>query len=84
MLLIIFGKECKFKPLLTSNLDIGVLKRNIIAATKPDITIEVAGDHYTVTTHTTIKNVTIAFTLGQQYEADPGTDKKAKVIFFGR
>jgi hypothetical protein len=57
-----------------------LLKRNIIAATKPDITIEVSGDHYTVTTHTTIKDVKIAFTLGQEYEADPGTDKKAKVI----
>ena len=61
-----------------------MIKRNVVAATKPDITIEVDGDHYTVTTHTTLKNIKIAFTLGQEYEADPGTDRVAKVRSFLR
>jgi hypothetical protein len=56
-----------------------MIKRNVIGATKPDITIEADGDHYTVTTHTTLKTIKIAFTLGQEYEADPGTDRVAKV-----
>ena len=52
----------------------------MIAATKPDITVEADGDNYTFTTHTTLKTIKIAFTLGQEYEADPGTDRTAKVI----
>ena len=57
-----------------------MMKRSIIAATKPDIIIENDGDNYTVTTVTSIKTIKISFTLGQQYEADPGTDKKSKVF----
>ena len=60
-------------------LDVGMIKRNVIAATKPDITVEADGDSYTFTTHTALKTVKISFTLGQEYEADPGTDRVAKV-----
>ena len=60
-----------------------MIKRNVIAATKPDITVEVAGDTYTFTTHTTLKTVKVTFTLGQEYEADPGTDRIAKVLNLG-
>jgi hypothetical protein len=56
-----------------------MIKRNVISATKPDIVIEVNGNNYTVTTITSLKTIAISFTLGQEYEADPGTDKKANV-----
>ena len=61
-----------------------MIKRNVIACTKPDITVEISGDSYTVTTHTTLKTITISFTLGQEYEADPGTDRLTKVIMLLR
>ncbi len=48
-----------------------------LAGAKPDITIEVDGDNFTVTSLKTIK-----FTLGEEYEADPGTGKVAKVRIF--
>jgi hypothetical protein len=51
----------------------------VIAATKPDVVVEVDGDNYTFTTITTLKTIKISFTLGQEYEADPGTDRTAKV-----
>ena len=58
---------------------VGLVKRGLIACTKPDITVEIDGDNYTVTTHTSLRTIVIKFTLGQEYEADPGTDKLAKV-----
>ena len=59
--------------------DVGMIKRNVIASTKPDIVIEATGDNYTVTTITSLKTIKISFTLGQEYEADPGTDKTSTV-----
>jgi len=53
----------------------------VIAATKPDVVVEVDGDNYTFTTITTLKTIKISFTLGQEYEADPGTDRTAKVKY---
>jgi hypothetical protein len=53
--------------------------RSIVAATKPDIIIEVDGDHYTITTVTALKTINVSFTLGQEYETDPGTEKKTTV-----
>jgi len=60
--------------------EIGMMMRSIISATKPDIVIENDGNNYSVTTVTSLKTIKISFTLGQQYEADPGTDKKSKVL----
>ena len=62
-----------------------MIKRNLITSTKPDIVIEADGDNYTVTTITSLKTIKISFTLGKEYEADPGTDKTSTVIktFFG-
>ena len=34
--------------------DVGMIKRNVIASTKPDIVIEATGDNYTVTTITSL------------------------------
>ena len=56
--------------------------RNIITRTKPDITVEADGDNYTFTTHTTLKTVVIKFTLGQEYDADHGTGRVARVTYF--
>ena len=53
--------------------------RSIVAATKPDIIIEVDGDNLTITTVTALKTIKVSFTLGQEYEADPGTDKTSTV-----
>ena len=74
------GLEGGSQMFLLICLDVGMIKRNVIAATKPDITVEADGDTYTFTTHTALKTIKITFTLGQEYEADPGTDKIAKVI----
>ena len=60
--------------------DIGMLKRKLIAASKPDMIVEVDGNRYTVTTILKLKTLKIAFTLGQVYEADPGTDRITKYI----
>ncbi len=57
-----------------------MVKRKLIAATKPDIIVEVNGDNYHIKTVTAVKTVEISFTLGQEYEADPGTDRKAKYV----
>jgi hypothetical protein len=59
-----------------------MIKRNLIAATKPDILIEADGDNYTVSTITSVKTIKISFTLGKEYEADPGTDKVSTVNTF--
>ena len=59
-----------------------MIKRNVIASTKPDMIIEIDGDNYTVTTVTSLKTIKISFTLGKEYEADPGTDKKSTVMFY--
>jgi hypothetical protein len=59
-----------------------MLQRNVVAATKPDILIEINGDNYTVSTITSLKTIKISFTIGQQYEADPGTGKKSNVTAF--
>jgi hypothetical protein len=56
------------------------MRRTIVAATKPDITVEVEGDKYTVSTITTLKTIDVSFTLNQEYEVDPGTEKLTKVM----
>ena len=66
--------------MLLKPLDVGLMLRSIVAATKPDIIIEADGDNLTITTVTALKTITVSFTLGQEYEADPGTEKKTKVI----
>merc|ERR1712079_321046 len=59
---------------------VGMMKRKIICATSPDIVMEVNWDEITSTTITSLKTIKISFTLGKEYEADPGTDKKAIYI----
>ena len=53
--------------------------RSIILGSNPEVTVAVDGDNYTITTHTEIKDVIVQFTLGQEYEADPGTGNVGKV-----
>lgn len=55
--------------------DVGMIKRNVLASTKPDIIVEVDGDQFTITTITSLKTIKMIFTLGQEYEYDPGIDK---------
>lgn len=50
--------------------------RKAMASTKPDITIEVDGNKFTITTSTTLKTMKVEFTLGEAYEADPGVGTK--------
>nr|ACO14989.1 Fatty acid-binding protein, adipocyte [Caligus clemensi] len=59
---------------------VGTIHRMAVSKTKPDIVVEVSGDNYTFTTKTSIKDVKISFTLGQEYECDPGTGRTAKYI----
>jgi hypothetical protein len=56
-----------------------MLQRNVLATTKPDIIIENAGNVYTVTSIISLKAIKITFTLGTQYEADPGYGWKSNV-----
>ena len=53
--------------------------RSLILGSNPEVTVAVDGDTYTITTHTEIKDVIVQFTLGQEYEADPGTGNVGKV-----
>jgi hypothetical protein len=54
--------------------------RELILGSNPEVTVEVDGDNYKFTTHTEIKDVVTSFTLGQEYEADPGTGNVGKFI----
>ncbi len=57
-----------------------MVKRKLVAATSPDILVEVNGDTYNIKTVTSVKTVEVTFTLGKEYEADPGTDRTAKYV----
>ena len=43
---------------------------NILAATKPDIIIEVDGDKYTLSTVTPLQSIKVSYTLNQEYEIE--------------
>ncbi|HAN74038.1 MAG TPA: hypothetical protein DCQ63_06915 [Planktothrix sp. UBA8402] len=74
-----FASQENFEEYLKAE-DIGMLKRNVLASTKPDIVVEVDGDQFTITTITKLKTIKMSFTLGKEYEHDPGTDKVGKYI----
>jgi len=75
------GKICRERfQFCLNNVGIGTIKSALITKTSPDVTIEVTGYHFKIVTHTTMKTITVEFNLGQEYEADPGTDKLKKVI----
>ena len=57
-----------------------MMKRTVITKTSPEITIEVSGDKYTITTVTSVKTITLDFTLGTPYEHDPGTGEVGKYV----
>jgi hypothetical protein len=59
--------------------DVGFIKRTALAATKPDIIVDVNGENYTITTIATLKTLKVNFDLGKQFETDPGTDRICKV-----
>ena len=69
-----FVSQENFEEYLNAE-DIGMIKRNVIAKTRPDMIVEIDGDNFTVTTITTLKTIKISFTLGKEYQCDPGTDK---------
>ena len=59
---------------------VGFIKRTAIAATKPDIIVEFDGNiGYTITTVATLRTVKAVFTLGNEFDLDPGTDRVATV-----
>ena len=60
--------------------DVGMIIRNVLASTKPDIVVEIDGDNFTITTVTSLKTIKMSFTLGKEYESDPGTNKIGKYI----
>ena len=43
---------------------------NILAATKPDLIIEVDGDKYTLSTVTPLQSIKVSYTLNQEYEIE--------------
>ena len=52
-----------------------MITRKAAAATKPDVHITITGNQYKVEQMSSFKNITAEFTLGEKYEADPGTGK---------
>lgn len=71
-----FVSQTNFEEYLTAA-GVGMLKRKVICATSPDIVVAMEDQNCTVTTITNLKTIKISFTLGKEYEADPGTDRKA-------
>ena len=59
----------------TTNKGMGMITRKAAAATKPDVHITITGNQYKVEQMSSFKNITAEFTLGEKYEADPGTGK---------
>lgn len=59
--------------------DVGFITRKALTATKPDIQVEVNGDHYVITTIATLKTIKADFKLGQTFKLDPGTGREATV-----
>ena len=59
--------------------DVGFITRKALTATKPDIHVEVNGDHYVITTIATLKTIKADFKLGQTFKLDPGTGREATV-----
>lgn len=60
--------------------DVGMIKRSVMTKERPDIVVEIDGDSFTVTTYGKLKTIKISFTLGKEYQCDPGTDKVNKYI----
>jgi hypothetical protein len=60
--------------------DVGMIIRNVLASTKPDMIVEVDGNNFTITTITSLKTIKMSFTLGKEYQSDPGTNKVGKYI----
>ena len=65
----------KPEPFLHKNKGMGMITRKAAAATKPDVHITITGNQYKVEQMSSFKNITAEFTLGEKYEADPGTGK---------
>jgi hypothetical protein len=60
--------------------DVGLLKRNVMAATKPDVIIDKTGDEYSFTTITPLRTLKLTFTPGQPKEFDLlGSEQKGEV-----
>ncbi len=55
-----FASQENFEEYLKAE-DIGMLKRNVLASTKPDIVVEVDGDQFTITTITKLKTIKMSF-----------------------
>lgn len=60
--------------------DVGFITRKALTATKPDINVEVDGDHYVITTIATLKTIKADFKLGQTFKLDPGTGREATYL----
>ena len=56
---------------------------NILAATKPDLIIEVDGDKYTLSTVTPLQSIKVSYTLNQEYEIElkKANDHKSLLSF---
>jgi hypothetical protein len=72
-------RMCSHVFLITLSTDVGFVLRKTLASTKPDIEVEVNGDHYVITTITTFKTIRADFKLGQTFRLDPGTGREATV-----
>ncbi|CAB4057761.1 unnamed protein product [Lepeophtheirus salmonis] len=74
-----FVSQDNFDKYLSAS-GVGTIHRMAITKSKPDIVVECSGDNYTFTTKTALKDIKISFTLGQEYECDPGTGRVAKYV----
>ena len=70
---------CEFTSKPKSITGLGMIKRKMLAGTQPNITITIDGNKCTIVTKITVKTITLSFTLGEEYEADPGTGETKKV-----
>lgn len=60
--------------------DLGMIKRSVMKKERPDISVGIDGDNFTVTIHEKLKTIKISFTLGKEYQCDPGTGKVNQYI----
>jgi hypothetical protein len=60
---------------------VGMLTRKMASALKPQIIIEVNGDHWVMQSNSTFKNISIEFDLGKEFEETTGDGRKCLTTF---
>ena len=61
---------------------VGLITRKVANNLKPQIVFEVNGDHWTMKTFSSFKNITVEFDLGKEFEETTGDGRKVMVSSF--